>query len=152
MARVASPRRFEVTVTGASGHAGEVSMTDRRDALAAAAEIVLAIEAAARAEPAETVATVGTLAVTPGAVSVIPGQARLGVDVRGIDGDSLDRVEAALRADVDRIATEREVSAEVRLTRAGQPTELDPRLVELALATAAAAGIRRPAHVVGRRA
>jgi N-carbamoyl-L-amino-acid hydrolase len=141
VARVASPRRFEVTVTGASGHAGEVSMTDRRDALAAAAEIVLATEAAARREPAETVATVGTLLVTPGAVSVIPGQARLGVDVRGIDGESLDRVEAALRADVDRIATEREVVAEVRLTRAGQPTELDPGLVELALATAQRLGV-----------
>ena len=142
VARVASPRRFEITVTGVSGHAGEVSMTDRRDALAAAAEIVLATEAAARREPAETVATVGTLSVTPGAVSVIPGLARLGVDVRGIDGESLDRVEARLRADVDRIVTDRGVSAEVRLTRAGRPTELDPSLVEQALTTARRLGIR----------
>jgi hydantoinase/carbamoylase family amidase len=139
--QVASPRRFEIAVTGESGHAGEVSMTDRRDALAAAAELVLAIEAAARGEPAETVATVGTLSVSPGAVSVIPGQARLGVDVRGIDAGSLDRVEATIRAQTARIASERSVGAEVRLTRAGQPTELDPRLVDAALAAAQRLGI-----------
>ena len=75
-------------------------MADRRDALAAAAEVVLAVEAAARAEPAETVATVGTLAVEPGAVSVIPGRARLAIDVRGIASESLARVEAAIRAAV----------------------------------------------------
>ena len=92
---VASPRRLEITVTGVSGHSGEVSMADRRDALAGAAEIVLAIEQAATAEPAETVATAGTLTVTPGAISVIPGQARIGVDMRGIDGSSLDRLQRA---------------------------------------------------------
>ena len=69
---VASPRRLEITVTGESGHAGEVSMVERRDALAGAAEIVLAIERAAREEPAGTVATAGTLTVTPGAISVDP--------------------------------------------------------------------------------
>ena len=53
---VASPRRLEITVTGESGHAGEVSMDERRDALAAAAEIVLAVERCARAEPPATVA------------------------------------------------------------------------------------------------
>src|SRR5205807_5648068 len=57
---IASPRRFAVRIDGQAGHSGEVSMAERRDALAAAAEIVLAVEAAARAEPAETVATVGT--------------------------------------------------------------------------------------------
>ncbi|MGI8715614.1 MAG: hydantoinase/carbamoylase family amidase [Solirubrobacteraceae bacterium] len=138
---VASPRRFEIEVTGESGHAGEVSMADRRDALAAAAEIVLAIEASARSEPAETVATVGTMSVSPGAVSVIPGRVRLGVDVRGIDGDSLDRVDATLRADIARIASERSVRTEVRLTRAGRPTELDPQLVDAALAAARRLGI-----------
>ena len=64
-------------------------MEDRRDALAAAAEVVLAIERAARDEPAQTVATVGTLTLEPGAVSVIPARVRLGVDLRGIDVGSL---------------------------------------------------------------
>lgn len=139
--RVASPRRLAIDVTGASGHAGEVSMSERRDALAAAAEIVLAIEAAAQEEPAETVATVGTLAVVPGAVSVIPGQTRLGVDLRGVETASLTRLEAAVRERVAQIAQARGVGAEVALTRAGEPTELDPSLATEALEAARRLGI-----------
>jgi N-carbamoyl-L-amino-acid hydrolase len=138
---VASPRRFAITVTGESGHAGEISMEQRHDALAAAAEIVLALESAARGQPAETVATVGTLTVAPGAVSVIPGIARLGVDMRGIDSASLQRLEGELRARVTEIAAARGVTAEVHLTRAGEPTELDASLVAAALAAADRLGI-----------
>ena len=93
--RVASPRRLEVVLTGRAGHAGEVSMEERRDALAGAAELVLAVERAARAEPAETVATVGRLSVVPGAISVIPERTELLVDVRGVAKDSLDRAQTA---------------------------------------------------------
>jgi hydantoinase/carbamoylase family amidase len=138
---VASPRRFAITVTGESGHAGEVSMEQRHDALAAAAEIVLALESAARHQPAQTVATVGTLTVTPGAVSVIPGVTRLGADMRGIDSASLQRLEDELRARVAEIAAARGVTAEVQLTRAGEPTELDASLVAAALAAADRLGI-----------
>jgi N-carbamoyl-L-amino-acid hydrolase len=138
---VASPRRFAITVTGESGHAGEVPMAERRDALAAAAEIMLAIESAARAQPAETVATVGTLTVAPGAVSVIPGIARLGVDMRGIDSASLQRLEDDLRTRVAEIAGARRVAAEVQLTRGGEPTELDASLVAAALTAADRLGI-----------
>jgi hydantoinase/carbamoylase family amidase len=138
---VASPRRFAITVAGASGHAGEVSMEQRHDALAAAAEIVLAIEAAARAEPVQTVATVGALTVSPGAVSVIPGSARLGVDLRGVDKTSLERLEQSLREDTARIAAGRGVDAEVTLTRGGDPTELDHALGDAALAAARRLGV-----------
>jgi hydantoinase/carbamoylase family amidase len=138
---VASPRRFALTVTGESGHAGEVSMEQRHDALAAAAEIVLALESAARRQPAETVATVGTLTVAPGAVSVIPGIARLGIDMRGIDAASLQRLEDELRARVAEIAGARGVTAAVQLTRAGEPTELDASLVAAALEAADRLGI-----------
>jgi hydantoinase/carbamoylase family amidase len=138
---VASPRRFAVRIDGRAGHSGEVSMADRRDALAAAAEVVLAVEAAARAEPAETVATVGTLAVEPGAVSVIPGRARLAIDVRGIASDSLARVESAVRVAIDEIAIRRGVTAELELVRAGEPVTMDPHLVEAALRAAHQHGI-----------
>ena len=138
---VASPRRFAVRIDGQAGHSGEVSMADRRDALAAAAEVVLAVEAAARAEPAETVATVGTLAVEPGAVSVIPGRARLAIDVRGIASDSLARVESAVRVAIDEIAVRRGVTAELELVRAGEPVTMDAHLVEAALQAAREHGI-----------
>ncbi|MFZ0040298.1 MAG: hydantoinase/carbamoylase family amidase [Solirubrobacteraceae bacterium] len=139
--RVASPRRLRVRITGEAGHSGEVSMLERRDAMAAAAELVLSVEAAASAEPAETVATVGTLSVSPGSVSVIPDDVDLMVDMRGIAADSLTRLEAAIRAAVGDITGRRGVTAEVTLTRAGEPTELDPGLVDAALAAAARLGI-----------
>ena len=111
-------------------------MAERHDALAAAAEVVLAVEAAARAEPPETVATVGTIAVSPGALSVIPGEARLGIDVRGTASDSLDRLEATLRAATAEIAGRRGVGLELELLRAGEPVTLDPGLAGAALAAA----------------
>jgi N-carbamoyl-L-amino-acid hydrolase len=133
---VASPRRFALRIRGQAGHSGEVSMAARRDALAAAAEVVLAVESAARAEPAETVATVGTLHVSPGAVSVIPGEARLGIDVRGISSESLDRIDAAIRSAVDEIAARRGLPAELDLVRSGEPVAMDAGLAAAALAAA----------------
>jgi hydantoinase/carbamoylase family amidase len=135
---VASPRRLEITVSGESGHAGEVSMAARRDALPAAAEIVLAIEQAATAEPAETVATSGTLTVTPGAISVIPGLARIGVDMRGVDGRSLDRLQRVIEQRAAEIGRRRSVGVQILLTRAGEPVQLDPGMVSAALAAAGA--------------
>jgi N-carbamoyl-L-amino-acid hydrolase len=87
------------------------------------------------------VATVGTLTVAPGAVSVIPGVVRLGVDMRGVDPASLQQLEDALRARVAEIAAARGVTAEVQLTRAGEPTELDASLVAAALTAADRLGI-----------
>jgi N-carbamoyl-L-amino-acid hydrolase len=135
---VASPRRLEITVSGESGHAGEVSMADRRDALAGAAEIVLAIEQAAIAEPAETVATAGTLTLTPGAISVIPGLARIGIDMRGIDSESLDRLQRTTERAAAEIGRRRGVQVQTVLTRTGEPVQLDPGMVSAALAAAAA--------------
>jgi hydantoinase/carbamoylase family amidase len=139
--RVAAPRRFEVEFQGEAGHAGEVAMAERHDALAAAAELVLAVERAARAEPRETVATVGTISVLPGAVSVIAGEARLGLEVRGISVDSVDRLDGAIRAAADQIAARRGVGAELRLVRDGRPVALDPKLARAALSEAGRLGI-----------
>jgi N-carbamoyl-L-amino-acid hydrolase len=139
--RVAVPHRYEVAVHGRAGHAGEVSMGSRADALAAAAELVLALEAAARdaSDPA-TVATVGTLRVEPGAVSVIPGLAVLGAEIRSTDAAALAGVGDAFTAACAGVEQRRGVRIERRLVRGGEPVELDPRLAESALAAAAARG------------
>src|SRR5256885_3773993 len=67
---IAAPASLRISVEGAGGHAGGVLMPDRKDALCAAAELVLAIENAARTSGAgDTVATVGVCEVFPGAVN-----------------------------------------------------------------------------------
>jgi hydantoinase/carbamoylase family amidase len=139
--RVASPRRLEVVLTGRAGHAGEVSMNERRDALAGAAELVLAVERAARAAPAETVATVGRLSIAPGAISVIPERAALLIDVRGVAKDSLDRVQARIESTAIEIAATRGLEVSVSLLRGGDPVALDPDLAARALAAAAELGV-----------
>jgi allantoate deiminase len=81
---IAGQSRFRLTFTGEAGHAGTVPMNRRKDALAAAAELVLVVEAEARAAEG-LVATVGQLAVSPGAANVVPGEATLSLDVRHAD-------------------------------------------------------------------
>jgi hydantoinase/carbamoylase family amidase len=97
--------RLEVGVDGVAGHAGATPMSLRRDALTAAAEMALMIEARARAE-ADLVATVGRFDVSPGAANVIPGHVQFSVDVRAPDDarrvlaleDLKTRIEAVARS------------------------------------------------------
>jgi allantoate deiminase len=74
--------RYALEIEGLAGHAGTVPMQLRQDALAAAAECVLAVEARCSRE-AELVGTVGKLETLPGAVNVIPGRVRFTLDLRG---------------------------------------------------------------------
>src|SRR3989441_1230361 len=75
---IAAPASLRISIEGAGGHAGGVLMPDRKDALCAAAELILAIENAARSSGAvDTVATVGVCEVFPGAVNRIPSRVRL---------------------------------------------------------------------------
>jgi hydantoinase/carbamoylase family amidase len=134
--RIAAPHRHELVVEGEAGHAGEVAMADRRDALAAAAELVLALEAAAR-EAAQrgpgTVATVGRLQVEPGAVSIIPARATAALEVRGIEADAIAAVEGALDAAIADVERRRGVRVARRLLRGGDPIALDDALARRAL-------------------
>tara|TARA_A100001391_G_scaffold108230_1_gene72638 strand:+ start:5768 stop:7042 length:1275 start_codon:yes stop_codon:yes gene_type:complete len=83
-------RRLNCTFTGQAGHAGTVPMTQRRDALAGAAEWMIDIERTTGETGPELVATVGSLQCKPGAVNVIPGQAKLTLDVRGPEEQPLE--------------------------------------------------------------
>ena len=102
--------RMLVTVTGLAGHAGCVPMDLRRDAVAAAAEMILAVEARAKAE-SDLVATVGRLEVEPGAVNVIPGLARFSLDVRAPRDEWRRRAVGDIHAAAIRIAEARGVEA-----------------------------------------
>ena len=81
---IAGQARYRITFTGSAGHAGTVPMGGRRDALAAAAEFVLAVESEGASHEG-LVATVGQLSVYPGASNVIPGETVLSLDVRHPD-------------------------------------------------------------------
>lgn len=83
-------RRLNCTFQGSAGHAGTVPMTQRQDALAAAAHWMVQVEQLTRAQGPHLVATVGTLQCGPGAANVIPGEVRLTLDIRGPEATPLD--------------------------------------------------------------
>lgn len=108
--------RFAVRIEGEAGHAGTVPMGLRRDALAAAAECVLAVERIGAAEP-NLVATVGRLEALPGAINVIPGEVRFTVDLRAPDDAQRARAVAALEAAFSQVSGRRGVALELALTQ-----------------------------------
>jgi allantoate deiminase len=116
---IVGSQKAQLDVHGTAGHAGTVAMPDRRDALTATAEIVLAIEAIAR-EVEHAVATVGEISIRPGAPNVIPGEARISLDLRHPDGAVVDRIYDDIRTRSAAIAAQRGVDV---LWRTGQKVE-----------------------------
>ena len=128
--RIAAPASLRVTVEGAGGHAGGVLMPDRRDALCAAAELILAIEQAARSSGAiDTVATVGTCDVFPGAVNSIPARVRFTVDLRDTSLSRRDRVMQTLKEACRITSEKRQVSIHSDLLNADAPADCGPEVV-----------------------
>jgi allantoate deiminase len=114
-------------------------MNLRRDALAAAAEMMLAIEARARSED-ELVATVGRLDVEPGAVNVIPGRARFSIDVRAPLDEPRRRAVADIAAALQAIARRRGVRLELTPTHEAAGYVCHPTIVAGLEAAVVAAG------------
>ena len=129
--QIAAPASYRIVIDGAGGHAGGVLMPDRRDALCAAAELILAVEKAARSSGAiDTVATVGICDVFPGAVNSIPSRVRLTLDIRDT---SLERRGKAMREIEDAgrlIATKRQVTIHIEELNADAPADCDTTIVE----------------------
>ena len=128
---IAAPASLRISVEGAGGHAGGVLMPDRRDALCAAAELILAVESAARSSGAvDTVATVGICEVFPGAVNSIPSRVRLSVDIRDTDLARRDTVMKATENASQSISAKRGVTIHTDLLNADAPANCAPAVVE----------------------
>jgi len=139
---IAGSSRYLVELTGLAGHAGTTPMTMRKDAAAAAAEIVLMVEQRCGAGDA-LVGTVGQLQVPNGSVNVIPGHCRLSLDIRAADdavrlaavGDVLDAITA--------ICARRQVDAEIRQVVSAAAAPCAPWLMDQLGAAIEAAGLPR---------
>jgi ureidoglycolate amidohydrolase len=133
---IAAPASLNISVAGSGGHAGGVLMPDRNDALCAAADLILAIERAARASGAiDTVATVGICEVFPGAINSIPARVRLSVDVRDTDLARRDRVMQEIEAAGQVVSAQRQVLVRSELLNADSPADCAPTVM-VALAEA----------------
>jgi N-carbamoyl-L-amino-acid hydrolase len=136
---IAAPASYRYTVEGFGGHAGALLMPDRHDALCAAAEIILSVErhalaanVRAKAEGqsgVDTVATVGMVAVHPGAVNSVPSRVQLTLDIRDTNVTRRDSVMDALRKDIREIERRRGIRVSEELINADQPAHSDPRII-----------------------
>ena len=130
--------RCTAVFTGQAGHAGTTAMDARRDALLAAAEWALAVEAEGRATPG-LVATVGRLQVEPGAANVIPGLVSATLDARHPDDAVRQAATATLEAAARRLAAARGVGLEWRQDTDNAAVVFSPRLCALLHEAAAGA-------------
>jgi len=137
---IAGSSRYAVTVSGTAGHAGTVPMALRRDAGAAAAEIVLYVERRCAAAPT-LVGTVGRLAVPGGAINVIPGRCELSLDIRAGDDGTRNAAVADVLAEIDRIAARRKVAIEVTEIQRGAAVPCSPSLQARIAAAVTRAGV-----------
>ena len=151
---IAAPAGYRFTIIGFGGHAGALLMPDRRDALCAAAELILSIEqhtlaANTAAGGSDTVATVGALEVSPGNVNSVPGRVVMHLDIRDIDPVRREGVMKAVRADIEQLQQRRGVTITEECVNADAPTTCSPEIVETIAAICAERGIV-PKRMVSR--
>ncbi|QFU15269.1 allantoate amidohydrolase [Microvirga thermotolerans] len=137
--------RARATVIGEAGHAGTVPMPMRRDALAAAAEMIVAVERAGAIRQ-DTVATVGSAKVTPGAINVIPARVDFTLDARSPDDAVRHAMVADILAECRSIAGKRGVTFTVEPFMDSPATPMDRSLLGLLEEAVRAAGIP-PRHL-----
>jgi ureidoglycolate amidohydrolase len=129
---IAAPAGYRFTITGLGGHAGALLMPDRRDALCAAAELILSIEKHTLATGTiDTVATVGTCDVHPGAVNSVPSRVVLQLDIRDTDPDRREAVMQSIRRDCDDLRRRRNVTITEELVNADAPAQSSPHILQL---------------------
>ena len=139
---IAGSSRYLVELTGLASHAGTTPMTMRKDAAAAAAEIVLMVEQRCLLGAA-LVGTVGQLEVPGGSVNVIPGHCKLSLDIRAAD----DAVRLAavddIFAAIAQICASRQVEAEIVEIVSAKAAPCAPRMMDSLGAAIERAGVPR---------
>ena len=126
---IAAPVRIWVKFTGNQDHSGATPMDLRLDSLVGAAELIVALEKFGRDELANaSVATAGIVRNTPNVFNVIPGETTLGIDIRGIDKASRDRVLQNTEKKAPEIAGKRGLKCEISRVSESDPVKLDEAL------------------------
>ena len=126
---IAGQTRRGVTLTGRANHAGTTPMRLRADALAGAAEAVLAAEGVARETPG-LVATVGEMKVIPGSANVIPGEVTFSLDIRHAVETTLQEAVRTIIDAIGSIGVSRGLGVEVAAVMEVAPVECDPRVID----------------------
>jgi N-carbamoyl-L-amino-acid hydrolase len=150
---IAGIRRLALTFKGQAAHAGTTPLDLRQDALVSAARFVLDLRAALESRPRSrqlVIATVGEIHVAPNAPNVVPGEARLVVDLRSDASDELGAWAERIRGLAEQAVAGTKVQlAEFRQLSATEPTTCAPALAGLLREAAGELGFRQRDIVSG---
>lgn len=126
---IAAATRYWLTVDGRQDHLGATPMGMRQDALCAAGEIIIELEKIAKRKSVHSsVGTVGYLGNYPNAFNVVPGRVKMGLDIRGVDKDSIDRIDDEIVKFVDEVCKKRNLNYELDNISKAIPVKLDEDL------------------------
>lgn len=126
---IAAATRYWLTIDGRQDHSGATPMGMRQDALCAAGEIIIELEKIAKRESIHSsVGTVGYLGNYPNAFNVVPGRVKMGLDIRGVDKDSIDRIDDEIVRFVDEVCKKRDLNYELDNISKAIPVKLDENL------------------------
>jgi len=129
---IAAPIRYELVIQGKADHSGATPMNMRQDALACAAEIILGVENIGAHKAGETtVATVGFANATPGVLNVIPGSVTLGIDIRDIDNENLEKASSLITNMIEFTVAKRGLTYTLKELTRDTPTALDQKIIDL---------------------
>lgn len=140
---IAAPASLRVGLEGVGGHAGAMLMPDRHDALCAAAEIILGVEAFAKNSGSiNTVATTGFCEVYPNAVNSVPSRVKLEIDVRDVEQSRRDQVIRNVIQGVEQVCTRREIKYSVEIINIDPPAKSGSEVLRALVATCSDAGVK----------
>ena len=124
-------RSYEVTLIGREGHAGTTPMPVRHDPLKAAAQVIAGLELIAQSKAPDAVTTVGMMEVRPNSRNTIPGEVFFSVDMRHPDPETLEAMDSAFRADLDRAAASNRVELSISLASEYPAAKFDPNCIAI---------------------
>ncbi len=139
--RIAGYRRLRVTLTGAARHSGTTPMLARKDALAAASEIILAAETLAKEAGDAARVTAGNVRPSPGLYNVVPGACEVWLEVRHVEKEALEALAGQLERRCRAIAAHRSVPIAIESPSGQDPVALSDALADQAEALARQRGV-----------
>lgn len=128
---IVGQQRFHITIQGQANHAGTTPMNMRRDALATAAQIILAVEDMAKHFPGDPVATVGALKVWPNAINIVPGFVEMTLDMRDLSQSVIEHMLQQLKRKIETVAVSTRTKIRVKSELELEPTLASPDVQSL---------------------
>ena len=120
--------RYEAVITGFANHAGTTPIAERHDAMLAAAHLTIAVRDAVTRVPGRQVGTVGQIEITPNSPNVIPGRARLSIELRDLSSQKLAAIMGDIRARAREIASSTRTTIEFSQAMAAEAATATPEV------------------------